>query len=137
MSADNCIAILTTSDGTSRVAVIHMIWLNEPDRVERLMTWAEDFNFSPVFTEEDALDNYLDDLEARFDADGTFIEYGTEPYKIEMTWDAFYSQARERNLARNIRARCETCQDYAIGRKFEDTFVCTKCFQYFTKPVAA
>ena len=58
MSADNCLAVLGTADGNFRVADIHIIWLNEPDRLSRLMGWAEDFHLSTVFPDYDAAWDY-------------------------------------------------------------------------------
>lgn len=128
MSADNCLAILHTSDGTFRVADIHMIWLNEPDRIERLMSWAEIFNASPVFSGEDAAYDHADAL---MDED-LFIEYGIELFKVEASWEEFYSQSISKNLCRGISGRCETCQSYSHSlRRFEQIRICPKCRQIF------
>jgi hypothetical protein len=137
MSADNCLAILGTTDGTYRVADIKIIWLNEPDRLPRLMGWAEDFHLSTVFPSYDAAYDYADEIIERSFDDGRIIEYGIEPYDIEMTWEEFYAQAQATGHWRGVGGRCGTCQDqcYGTGRKFENLIICGKCYKLFLQPV--
>ena len=137
MSADNCLAILGTTDGTFRVADIKIIWLNEPDRLPRLMGWAEDFHVSTIFPNYDATWDYADAIMERSFGEGHFfIEYGIEPYDIQMTWEEFYAQSQATGRWRGLGGRCQTCQDQCQGngRKFESLIICQKCYSLFLQP---
>lgn len=133
MSADNCLAILGTSDGTYRVADIHMIWLDEPNILPRLMQWSENFNFSPVFHNYGAALTHAETVNDGATDLGHFIEYGVASYNVPMTWDQFYTQSRADGHWCGIKGRCETCQNQCqgSGRKFESLLICQKCFELF------
>lgn len=130
MSADNCLAILATSDGQYRVADIHMIWLNDDHRLERLMFWAEHFNFSPVFTDAEKAGDYADELHDKLEDQGHFIEYGIEEYSIPMTFADFYAQAQAKGYCNGLHACCDYCQKHTQCRKFEESTICVSCHAF-------
>ena len=137
MSADNCLAILETTEGEYRIADIHMIWLGEPDHLERLMGYSEIFAASPVFTDREAAYDHAEKLDdGAFEA-GHYIEYGIEPYSVEMTFAEFYSESQRRGLWRPRFGKCDLCHVVASGRKFEECFVCTSCYSIINDKVAA